>query len=140
MVIYTVKAAEIVSCVASCDLSDLTTEGNTHLISSLITAAATRQFPPGRDPEGFFLGAVMIRTTFLIDGFNLYHSLRKAEADTGQRAMRWLDLHRMCSNFLYLIGHNSEALLPWKPSITSPLLRHIAHKARNYGTRCICNA
>jgi len=43
------------------------------------------------------------RTVFLVDGFNLYHSLRKTAYELGQ-STRWLDLHGLCSSYLYLLG------------------------------------
>jgi uncharacterized LabA/DUF88 family protein len=47
----------------------------------------------------------MIRTTFLIDGFNLYHSVKTASRDLGLggSGTRWLDLRSMCQSYLYLI-------------------------------------
>ncbi len=43
---------------------------------------------------------VVIRTTFLIDGFNLYHSLIEAQVALGGRGTRWLDLRALCRSFL----------------------------------------
>jgi uncharacterized LabA/DUF88 family protein len=48
----------------------------------------------------------MNRTAFLIDGFNLYHSVK--EASTALRlngaGTRWLNFSSLCSSYLYLIG------------------------------------
>jgi uncharacterized LabA/DUF88 family protein len=38
----------------------------------------------------------------LIDGFNLYHSLRDCERDTGAR-VRWLDLRSLCDSLLHAL-------------------------------------
>jgi hypothetical protein len=38
---------------------------------------------------------VMNRTIFLVDGFNLYHSLRAASDDLGGVSTKWLDLPRL---------------------------------------------
>lgn len=46
----------------------------------------------------------MNRTIFLIDGFNIYHSLNQAQLDHAGTSTKWLDLHGLCSSFLYLIG------------------------------------
>jgi uncharacterized LabA/DUF88 family protein len=46
----------------------------------------------------------MDRVVFLIDGFNLYHSLK---AELRYRAYRWLDLRKLCSMF---IKHKSQTL------------------------------
>lgn len=43
------------------------------------------------------------RTVFLVDGFNLYHSLRKTAYELGQ-SIRWLDRHGLYSSCLYLLG------------------------------------
>jgi uncharacterized LabA/DUF88 family protein len=50
----------------------------------------------------------MNKTTFLIDGFNLYHSLKRADRDLGRACTRWLDLRALCASFLYAIGNNAQ--------------------------------
>ena len=47
----------------------------------------------------------MIRTSFLIDGFNLYHSVKSASHDLGLNGggTRWLDIRSMCQSYLHLI-------------------------------------
>ena len=50
-------------------------------------------------------GVVMFRrVAFLVDGFNLYHSLDEASADMGGIGTKWLDLVAVCEAFLYPIG------------------------------------
>jgi uncharacterized LabA/DUF88 family protein len=44
------------------------------------------------------------RTAFLVDGFNVYHSLKDAEAELQGRSTRWLDLRSLFSSYLYIIG------------------------------------
>lgn len=46
----------------------------------------------------------MRRVAFLVDGFNLYHSLRAASAALGGAGTRWLDLTALCRNLLPLVG------------------------------------
>jgi hypothetical protein len=41
-----------------------------------------------------------MRVSFLIDGFNLYHSIRAAERVTSLRPLRWLDLHALCATLI----------------------------------------
>ena len=41
----------------------------------------------------------MSRTVFIVDGFNLYHSLVDAETAVG-KSTKWLDLHQRCSSYL----------------------------------------
>ena len=49
----------------------------------------------------------MNRVAFLIDGFNLYHSVKQAEQDFGTRS-KWLDIWSLCSSYLSVIGGGSE--------------------------------
>jgi len=48
----------------------------------------------------------MNRTTFIIDGFNLYHSLEEAarKLDSGSRGTKWLNLRALCASYLHVIG------------------------------------
>ena len=45
----------------------------------------------------------MNRVHFLVDGFNLYHSLREAERDAGV-GLRWLDLRGLLESYRHVIG------------------------------------
>ncbi len=49
----------------------------------------------------------MNRTAFLVDGFNLYHSLRTAGYELGMD-VRWLNLHSLLSSYLSAIGMNTR--------------------------------
>ena len=42
------------------------------------------------------------RVAFLIDGFNLYHSVKEASKDTGRkgRDTKWLDIRALCESYL----------------------------------------
>jgi len=46
----------------------------------------------------------MKRVMFLVDGFNLYHPVVDAQHDNGGQCVKWLDLRRLCSNYLHMIG------------------------------------
>lgn len=48
----------------------------------------------------------MNRTSFLIDGFNLYHSVRDIQRDFGLRT-KWLDIYALCKSFLQWVGDNA---------------------------------
>jgi len=52
----------------------------------------------------------MNRTVFLIDGFNLYHSLKSASQDLGLngKGTRWLNIHSLCKSYLHAIGGNAQ--------------------------------
>jgi hypothetical protein len=43
----------------------------------------------------------MNRVIFLVDGFNLYHSVVEAQDDSGGQCLKWLDVHRLCSSLLH---------------------------------------
>ncbi len=45
-----------------------------------------------------------VRTTFFVDGFNLYHSLRAAQAARGEAGFKWLDVAGLCRSLLSAIG------------------------------------
>ncbi len=62
--------------------------------------------PPAVTIAGIlFYTHFMIRTSFLIDGFNLYHSVKTASHDLGLSGggTRWLDIRSMCQSYLHLI-------------------------------------
>lgn len=44
---------------------------------------------------------------FLVDGFNLYHSVREVRRRTGVEC-RWLDIHALCESMLHIIGGGAE--------------------------------
>ena len=44
------------------------------------------------------------RTTFLVDGFNLYHSVRTASHHLGGQSTKWLDIPSLLSSYLSAIG------------------------------------
>src|SRR3954453_10007217 len=49
----------------------------------------------------------MNRTAFIIDGFNLYHSV----VDAGDRlnaSTKWLDISSLCDSYLYRVGGNAK--------------------------------
>jgi uncharacterized LabA/DUF88 family protein len=52
----------------------------------------------------------MNRTAFLIDGFNLYHSVKSASHDLGLQGAgtKWLDIHSLCRSYLHAIGNNAQ--------------------------------
>jgi len=50
------------------------------------------------------MGSVMNRTVFLVDGFNLYHSLRTASKDLGGASTKWLNLPQLLESYLPAIG------------------------------------
>ncbi|MBU2500434.1 NYN domain-containing protein [bacterium] len=50
----------------------------------------------------------MNRTCFLVDGFNLYHSLRAASDDLGGASTKWLDLRALLQAFLPALGNRAS--------------------------------
>lgn len=51
--------------------------------------------------------AQMDRVTFIIDGFNVYHSLCDAERDLKGRSTKWLNLRSLCQGYLHLFGRSA---------------------------------
>lgn len=47
------------------------------------------------------------RVTFLVDGFNLYFSVRRAEAELPVSHLRWVDVLGLLSSYLYLFGREA---------------------------------
>lgn len=45
-----------------------------------------------------------MRVAFLVDGFNLYHSIRDAEKQVAARPQRWLDLRSFCQDYVRHFG------------------------------------
>lgn len=50
----------------------------------------------------------MNRTAFLVDGFNLYHSLREAQKSLPGRGTKWLDIRALCASYLHIVGSGAE--------------------------------
>lgn len=49
----------------------------------------------------------MQRVVFLVDGFNLYHSIRDINRDTGL-CLKWLNIHNLCLSYLHLMGKEAS--------------------------------
>lgn len=49
----------------------------------------------------------MKRVTFLIDGFNLYHSILRLKRDTGY-STKWLNIASLCSSYIHLFGKDAQ--------------------------------
>ena len=49
----------------------------------------------------------MNRVLFLVDGFNVYHSILEAGAVPGRTSLKWLDLRGLCASYLSLAGERS---------------------------------
>jgi len=54
----------------------------------------------------------MNRIAFIVDGFNLYHSVRSASRDLGLSGVgtRWLNIRSLCDSYLYLIGKDAKTV------------------------------
>ena len=48
------------------------------------------------------------RTSFFIDGFNLYHSIRAAEKQLPDKQLKWLDIPALCQSYLQMIGNGAQ--------------------------------
>ncbi len=68
---------------------------------------------------------MMNRVTFLVDGFNLYHSVREAEKSL-KASTKWLNISELCSSYLPLIrGVESEKTELIKVYYFSALAKHL---------------
>ena len=56
----------------------------------------------------FFSDVRVNRTTFLVDGFNVYYSLRAASVDLGGASTKWLDLRALFSSYLHVVGSQAR--------------------------------
>ena len=52
----------------------------------------------------------MNRTTFIVDGFNMYHSVEEAarQLAPGSRGTKWLNLRKLCASYLHVIGGGAQ--------------------------------
>lgn len=50
----------------------------------------------------------MNRVCFIVDGFNLYHSIEDIAKDNNGLCLKWLNVKSLCSGFLYLLGNNAQ--------------------------------
>jgi uncharacterized LabA/DUF88 family protein len=64
-----------------------------------------------------------MRVAFIVDGFNVYHSIREAEKLTAARPQRWLDLKSLCASYL---PHFGRAATLQGVYYFSALARHLA--------------
>ncbi len=48
------------------------------------------------------------RVAFLVDGFNVYHSIRDVERQVGDASAKWLDLRSLCMSYLYRLDGYAE--------------------------------
>ena len=62
-----------------------------------------RWSPPGCDLGVFHLPCSVNRVVYLVDGFNLYHSLADAQRVLHQTT-KWLNLPALCRNYLPVVG------------------------------------
>jgi uncharacterized LabA/DUF88 family protein len=50
----------------------------------------------------------MNRTNFIIDGFNIYHSVVDASKHLQGASTKWLNLYSLCESYLHIIGNNAK--------------------------------
>ncbi|MBM4176198.1 MAG: NYN domain-containing protein [Ignavibacteria bacterium] len=66
----------------------------------------------------------MNRVIFLIDGFNLYHSIVEASKDLNGASTKWLNLNSLCNSFLHIVGGKAQLQ---KIYYFSALATHLIH-------------
>jgi len=67
----------------------------------------------------------MNRITFLIDGFNIYHSAIDVSNFLGGVTTKWLNLHSLCHSYLQLFGKDARLEEIY---YFSALATHLEHK------------
>ncbi len=86
----------------------------------------------------------MNRTAFVVDGFNVYHSLVDAQRHTGWPVMKWLDLRRLCEAYLSAVGQmgGGRASLVAVDYFSAPPSHHAPDKIARHATymRCLRKA
>jgi len=79
----------------------------------------------------------MNRVVFLVDGFNLYHSIREAAGATGL-SLKWLDLPALCRSYMSMFGRGATLDRIIYFSAYANFLRpkdpHIVERHRTYVT------
>lgn len=85
----------------------LTTSGSLRILDSSFPTGISRGSPGVATPGvSLFWGSIVNRTVFLVDGFNLYHSLLDAERVL-QRPLRGLDVVALCESYLHALPGKS---------------------------------
>jgi len=76
----------------------------------------------------------MNRATFLIDGFNLYHSLEEACRRTCGISVKWLDVKALCNSYLHIIRNevNCRVDLADIHYFSSPPINHSIDKQQRH--------
>jgi len=62
-----------------------------------------RGTPPGYDLGAFFMN----RVSFLVDGFNFYHSVVDLQR-IHKVGSKWLDIFQLCKSYIYLFGKDAK--------------------------------
>ncbi len=68
----------------------------------------------------------MNRTSFIIDGFNIYHSVVDAAKSLSGQSTKWLNLSQLCESYLHVIGNKAEIVSVY---YFSALANHLALRA-----------
>lgn len=50
----------------------------------------------------------MNRVTFLVDGFNLYHSVKEAQRDMNGVSTKWLNIRALCQSYIHHFGKDAQ--------------------------------
>ena len=76
------------------------------ILLNIITSGLVHWHPSDYDPKGFFL--TMRRVVFLVDGFNLYHSIVDIGHYNKGLCVKWLNIDSFCKSFLPLLGKDAK--------------------------------
>lgn len=73
-----------------------------------------------------------MRVSFLVDGFNVYHSIRDAEKHVPSRPQRWLDLRSFCQDY---VRHFGRSAVLQEVYYFSAIARHLEASKPDIGLR-----
>lgn len=65
------------------------------------------------------------RVIFLVDGFNIYHSVINASEDLSGASTKWLNIQSLCASYLQHIGRNANLA---KTYYFSALAKHLLYR------------
>jgi len=88
-------------------INSLTKKRANTIFKSFIAKRLYRLVPFGLRSKGFFF-LKRTRVVFLVDGFNLYHSILDASKNKDHASCKWLNIHALCESYLHLIGNNAQ--------------------------------
>jgi uncharacterized LabA/DUF88 family protein len=76
------------------------------------------------------------RVAFIVDGFNVYHSIEEAVAKGGYNSLKWLDLRSLCASYLSTIDRS--AILEGVYYFSAPATHRDPATVKRHMIYCAC--